>query len=217
MTLAIEKIASSNPGPGRPKDLEKRAAILNAAKLLFPKLGFEGTSMDAIAAQAGVSKLTVYNHFNDKDTLFVEAVKEKCEQQMPAELFDVAPQGPIRNNLMIIAHSFFELITSHESIGLMRMMAAEGREGGSKLATLFWEAGPKRTVAAFEVFLRHATEVGLLDVSDPHRTAGHFFCLLKGEIHMRLMVGCSEPYGPVEAEHHVQSVVEMFLRAYEPR
>ncbi len=78
--LAIAKTC----GPGRPKDLEKRAAILEAAKQLFVKQGFEGTSMDAIANKAGVSKLTVYSHYRDKETLFAAAVSSKCEEQMPS-------------------------------------------------------------------------------------------------------------------------------------
>ena len=60
-------------GPGRPKDLGKRAAILDAAKRLFLVQGFTGVSMDQIAAEAGVSKLTVYSHFGDKESLFADA------------------------------------------------------------------------------------------------------------------------------------------------
>ena len=55
-------------GPGRPKDPAKRLAILEAAKRLFMQNGYDGSSMDAIAAEAGVSKLTVYSHFTDKET-----------------------------------------------------------------------------------------------------------------------------------------------------
>src|SRR5690606_2086124 len=84
---AMSRPARNPTPPGRPKDLEKRAAILDAAKTLFPERGYEGTSMDAIAQAAGVSKLTVYSHFQDKDTLFVEAVKAKCEELLPQDLF----------------------------------------------------------------------------------------------------------------------------------
>ena len=62
-------------GPGRPKDPAKRKAILEAAETLFLRNGYDGSSMDAIAAEAGVSKLTVYSHFTDKETLFAFAVK----------------------------------------------------------------------------------------------------------------------------------------------
>ena len=56
--------------PGRPKDPEKRNAILEAAMQLFPSRGYDGVSMDALAQAAGVSKLTVYSHFEDKEALF---------------------------------------------------------------------------------------------------------------------------------------------------
>ena len=69
---------AKSAGPGRPKDLEKRASILQAAKRLFTTQGFEGTSMDAIASAAGVSKLTVYSHFQDKERLFAAAVECVC-------------------------------------------------------------------------------------------------------------------------------------------
>ena len=62
-------------GPGRPKDPSKRQAILDAARQMFTAQGFDGASMDQIAAEAGVSKLTVYSHFGDKETLFGEVVK----------------------------------------------------------------------------------------------------------------------------------------------
>ena len=58
-TTPSAKTAARGPGPGRPKDLGKRAAILGAAKEMFLDLGFNGVSMDGIAARAGVSKLTV--------------------------------------------------------------------------------------------------------------------------------------------------------------
>jgi AcrR family transcriptional regulator len=90
--IAIPIPASKSCGPGRPKDLEKRAAILDAAKRLFPTSGFEGTSMDAIAADAGVSKLAVYSHFRDKETLFIAAIRVRCEEQVPETLFDVDVQ-----------------------------------------------------------------------------------------------------------------------------
>jgi TetR/AcrR family transcriptional regulator, mexJK operon transcriptional repressor len=70
---------SDNPLPpnalGRPKDMAKRQAILDAAKSLFLTNGYANTSMDAVRAWPGVSKLTVYSHFTDKETLFSSAIK----------------------------------------------------------------------------------------------------------------------------------------------
>ncbi len=155
MTLAVAKSC----GPGRPKDLEKRAAILAAAKRLFPLLGFEGTSMDAIAAEAGVSKLTVYSHFTDKETLFVAAIRARCQDQVPDALFDVDTTGPVRGQLEAIARAFLGLVTSPEAISLHRLLTASG-SASPKLAQLFWEAGPLRMRQSFEQFLREGSRSG---------------------------------------------------------
>lgn len=87
-------------GPGRPKDLEKRAAILAAAKALFIRNAFAGTSMDAIAAEAGVSKLTVYSHFGDKDNLFREVIRARIEDLLPENTYDYDAQAPIGETLL---------------------------------------------------------------------------------------------------------------------
>src|SRR6478672_9090701 len=102
--------------PGRPKDLEKGAAILEAAKRLFTTQGFDGTSMDQIAAAAGVSKLTVYSHFGDKENLFAVGAKAFCEQQLPATLFEPKPDIPLRERLLDIARAFFAMVSSPEAV-----------------------------------------------------------------------------------------------------
>jgi TetR/AcrR family transcriptional repressor of mexJK operon len=203
-------------GPGRPKDLEKRAAILQAAKRLFTTQGFDGTSMDAIASAAGVSKLTVYSHFQDKERLFAAAVECVCQEQMPAEIFLADLKGPIRKQLLAIARAFFSLITSEEALAVHRTIVANARQS-PKLAQLFWEAGPKRTQEGFEAFLRDEVKAGKLEIDELHRAASQFFCLLKGECHARMEFGCGEPLTQREIDDHLNATVDMFLRAYAPR
>jgi TetR/AcrR family transcriptional repressor of mexJK operon len=213
MNAAIAKSC----GPGRPKDLEKRAAILEAAKRLFPEHGFEGTSMDTIAAAAGVSKLTVYSHFKDKETLFVEAVRVKCVQQMPAELFSVDATGSVREQLNVIAHAFFNLITAKDSISLHRLLTT-GAGSSIKLAQMFWEAGPQMLLTGFADFLRHEVAAGQLDIPDITRAASQFFCLIKGDLHARLLCGCGgAPFTEAEINEHLEATVDLFLRAYAVR
>ena len=56
-------------GRGRPRDLLKREAILDAATTLFYERGIGATTMEAVAERASVSKMTVYSHFPDKAAL----------------------------------------------------------------------------------------------------------------------------------------------------
>jgi len=198
--------------PGRPKDLGKRAAILDAAKQMFTQLGFDGASMDAIAALAGVSKLTVYSHFGDKDALFSAAVRAKCEEQMPADLFIADLKGPLRAQLSSIAHAFFALITSDEALSMHRMMLTQSSD--EHVRRMFWEAGPQRVKDSFAGFLQQRVTTGELSVPEIPRAASQFFCLLKGELHLRMVSGlCSKP-GKQEVEAHLAATVDLFLRAH---
>ena len=210
------KPASKSSGPGRPKDLGKRAAILEAAKRLFPRNGFAGISMDQIAAEAGVSKLTVYSHFGDKEALFAAAIRAKCDELLPADLFAVSPQGPLRDQLKAIGSGFFALISSEEAISTHRMMITPGN-ADDPLRKLFWEAGPKRTQDDFSSFLQARVQAGELEIKDPASAARQFFTLLKGELHTRLLCGlCARPTRS-DVTTHIDAAVDMFLRAYAVR
>ena len=142
---------SSQNGPGRPKDLAKREAILEAAKRLFLSNGYASTSMDAVAAEAGVSKLTVYSHFNDKETLFSAAVMAKCEEQLPTLFFELPDGMSVENVLLNIARGFHQLINSDESVNLHRLIMALGSQD-PKLSQIFFEAGPERMLQGMERF-----------------------------------------------------------------
>jgi TetR/AcrR family transcriptional repressor of mexJK operon len=208
-----QKPAPKLSGPGRPKDLAKRDAILEAAKRLFAGDGYTGVSMDQIAAAAGVSKLTVYSHFGDKEALFAAAVRAKCEEMLPDDLFAQELKGPLRAQLKAIASAFFALISSDEAISTHRMMITPGN-ADDPLRRLFWEAGPQRTHQAFGAFLQSRVEAGELDIADVQRASEQFFALIKGELHGRMMCGlCARPArGDVNA--HLDASVDMFLRAY---
>ena len=202
-------------GPGRPKDLAKREAILEAAKTLFLSLGYANTSMDAVAAAAGVSKLTVYSHFTDKQTLFCSAVMATCQVQLPDLLFEYPEGVPVEEVLLTIARNFQALISSDEAVKLSRLIMAQGSLDPS-FGEYFYEAGPKRVLAGMEALLRGAHERGLLRIDNPLRAAEHFFCLVKGAPDYRLLLGCAGPLEGDEAEAHVREVVGVFLRAFKP-
>ncbi len=209
--------SARSAGPGRPKDLAKRKAILEAAKRLFPRHGYDRISMDSIAAEASVSKLTVYSHFKDKDTLFAAAVKARCEEQLPHRTFALPGAAtPISDTLTAIAERFHALASSDEAMEMYRMMAARG-PGKDKLAQIFYDAGPKRTIDALEALLRKAHNAGKLQVDEPRKAAEHFFCMIKGVAHMRALLGCAAmpPHGDAVHEH-LHSVVSLFVRAYAP-
>lgn len=209
--------ARKPPRPrGRPKDAAKRRAILDAAKDLFSRQGLDSTSMDAVAAAAGVSKLTVYSHFRNKNELFQCAVEEKCQEHTPPAFFDVQSTLPLRQRLLQIGEGFTALIYSDEAVDLYRMIAAQARGGDTQLGKLFFAAGPRRNLEQFSLLLRAADAAGELRVPNPQQAAAHFFCLLKGLHHLRAMMGIEKTPTAAMRKAHVADVVDLFLRAYGP-
>ena len=203
-------------GPGRPKDPGKRAAILAAAKRLFIAHGFDGVSMDQIASEARVSKLTVYSHFGDKDSLFAEAVRAHCEAGMPTRLFEADPTMPLRERLTSIGKAFFAMIMSPEAIAGHRVLCSP-QVATSALPEMFWEAGPQRMQQAFTALLERRIAAGDLEIDDTARAAAQFFALLKGDQHAKAVFGYCCSRRQDTSEEHVEAVVELFLRAYARR
>src|SRR6478672_6608634 len=204
--------ASKSAAPGRPKDAGKGAAILETAKRLFLSQGYEGVSMDQIAAEAGVSKLTVYSHYGDKETLFAAAAKAYCDQQLSGSLFEPRPDLPLRERLLQIARVFFAMVASPEAVAAHRMLSTP-QMAETAVPRMFWDAGPQRVQDAFADLLRARIAAGQLAIDDVPRAASQFFALLKGEPHMKLVLGCA-PLPEGEAEAHVRASVDMCLRAY---
>jgi TetR/AcrR family transcriptional repressor of mexJK operon len=200
---------------GRPKDQDQRAAILTAAKMLFAEQGLAGTSMEGLAAAAGVSKLTLYSHFRNKDELFRQTVIAKCNEHWPENVFDVGAKLPLRVRLRSIGKGFLDLVFSDDVMNLYRMMAAEGGRQ-NRLGRLFWDAGPERTIERFMQVLDVAVKSGELSIPDTRRAAAVFFVMLKGEHHLRVMVGACNAPPPDARQKHIDEVVETFLRIYAP-
>jgi TetR/AcrR family transcriptional repressor of mexJK operon len=87
----------------------------------------------------------------------------------------------------------------------------------SPVPALFWEAGPKRVQDEFAQLLQRRIEAGELEIDDVPRAASQFFALLKGDLHARLVMGCTEGICREAVRAHVVSTVDMFLRAYARR
>ena len=206
-------------GPGRPKDMEKRAAILAAAKALFIRNAFAGTSMDAIAADAGVSKLTVYSHFGDKDNLFREVIRSRIQDLLPETIYSYDPAVGIGETLHRIAQAHMQIDCEPDNVGTFRAILSDCRQGNPRYGKLLWEEGPARTHRLMEGLLQQAVEAGALDIPVIKTASVQFFSLIKGDLLLRRLFACDEcpQTAAAEIEAMAETGVATFLRAYLPR
>lgn len=198
---------------GRPVDGAKREAILDAAALSFFEHGFAGTAIEQVASHAGVSKVTVYNHFGDKHGLFKAAVEQECEKLRG--FFSIESDGGnIRARLTAIGHGMVAFLSRPEMVQFERRIAAE-TDSDPIIGRAFLDAGPRRMRAQFAAFLAHAHGTGELIVPQPDLAAEQFASLCKGMGDLERRFGASETADRSAAR--VAAAVEMFLATYGPR
>lgn len=202
--------AVAAPGSRAAKPLQ----ILDAARELFLRDGFSATSMDAVAKVAGVSKATVYAHFSSKEELFAAMTEAECRRSWPeitsAEIGQLDPIPKLRE----VAERYVRFITSGYPVSLLRVVSA-GAPRNPALGRIFYDNAPGAGRLKFAELLRHADAGGLLRVPDPLHAADTFFAMLRGDIHIRILVGMPLP-SEAELTAHAREVVDRFLKAYAP-
>ena len=167
--------------------------------------------MDTLAAAAGVSKQTVYSHFETKDALLRACLQDKLHQHgLNAE--DVPHSMPLADALLRIGRQFVDLINDEEVIGTYRLMISES-VGQPGLAHTFFDAGPKITRDVMTSFLL-ANDIPSGRFDDAQYAAGVFFSLLE-HVHMKeRLLNLRGPMEPGRRREHVARVVEQFLILY---
>src|SRR5258707_4162867 len=119
----------------------KRVSIVGGAKDVFLRHGFEGASMDGIAAAAGVSKMTVYRYFRSKEELFAGVIQDLCERIIDEDLERMLERRP-EEALRGFARKMVEILFARDTIELHRIVIAESRRLPA-LGGMFYNSGPE--------------------------------------------------------------------------
>lgn len=204
-------ISKPSPAPQRLTD-RKRQAILQAAIDEFRANGFEATSMDRIAATAGVSKRTVYNHFPSKDALFAEILVQLWEKS--TDLIDLAyrPDRPLREQLLELLRQKLRMLDDANFIDLARVAIAETIHSPERAQSMVARMGNKEE--GVTVWIRAALADGRLKPLDPTFAAYQIQGLVKSFAFWPQITMGAPPLSAEMQEHVAASAVDMFLGHY---
>lgn len=183
-----------------------------AARGLFTSQPFDLVTMEGIAAQAGVSKMTVYSHFNDKETLFETIVAATSDQLVGALSASERADG-LRERLIAIGTSLLDVILGSDICKMSHSLPGALR-ANRVLADRFYAAGPGRIRAALAVIIGAAADRGELTVDDPDRAADDLVSLWEGSMPAKIAFGLAELSTPEEIRRRALRGTEVFLRAY---
>ena len=198
---------------GRPKDLEKRARILQAAKAIFLKSGYHGTSMNQIAQEAGVTKLTVYNHFQDKANLFICAIQETCEESLCTKQFELDAAADFCQTFHSVCLRALQIIYSPEALKLEHVLFELAAEQ-SPLALQFFDASHTKLQNELAIFLQKAAQLGFIQADDPTYQTELILTLLLGVRHHKVLLGIIAVPNAQELEQIIQEAITLFLLKY---
>ncbi|MGC0396390.1 TetR/AcrR family transcriptional regulator [Bradyrhizobium sp. USDA 241] len=199
----------------KPRARAKHSQILDSARVLFLDQGFDATSMDAIAREAGVSKATLYVHFDDKDDLLLALVNEECKRFGPKTLWrDHGGKIDLRAELHAIGTTFLEAFLERGLAVHRLVMSCASRY--PRVAEVFMKSGPERCDAEVAAFLRAAQAQGLVDVPDVAMAATQFLSLIQGKEILKWALSMKTP-SPARHRALIENGIKVFLAAYERR
>lgn len=215
--MSVKSQKASRRPPDR-RVVRTRAAVMDAARTLFLRQGYAGTTMEEIAAEAGLTKRTVYNNYGDKDALFVQIVEdvlgyaESFARELDAS-FDVGVSADALPGVLDeLAQRMALTIVRPEVIALRRMLIGEARSF-PLLAAEYFDRAPGAVMDVLASKLAHLARRRLLRVPHPRRAAAQFAYLVAGEALDRAML-----VGTVPAKGHLTEAardgVETFLARF---
>jgi AcrR family transcriptional regulator len=200
--------------------IDKRQAILAAAGEVFAREGYALAGVDVIAAEAGVAKPTVYNHFGDKETLFRESIAADADRALAKHLAVVEQlrdgrnlnAGDLRATLENVGHHMLVCHCEDRSVALRRLLNAELTRFPDLIDIVRGRAADRVTEALADRLARLAL-AGRLRTLDPTQAAEQFIALLTAPVEARSRLGTRQVPDD-ELWTVTRAAVETFLRAF---
>jgi TetR/AcrR family transcriptional repressor of mexJK operon len=200
-------------GRGRPRDLDKLQAILDAASALFLERGIAATTMESIAERASVSKMTVYGHFRDKPALLSSVFERNIKAiRLPDLAIGPDPNASL-GQLAEFGERLVSFLTQPEIVRTASVMAACADEN-PRLAAAFYTAGPGTMLKKVAGFLNSLAKRGVLSIDDPELAAEQLIVSWLGLSQLRQNLGVAGPPSADAIARRVRYTTDTMLRAW---
>lgn len=209
------QLATATLTPANTEMNAKALAVLRAARTIFLTHGFSAATTDMIQREAGVSKSTVYAHYENKEALFVAVIENECAAFTSTLRGIEFRPGKLRETLTALARAYLDIILSPVGLALYRVVIAEAPRFPSLGRTLYL-AGPQVIASMVADQLALAVASGEVDLGEVGRdvAANIFVSLVRSEPQLRSFTHPDIPASAVQVDHWANAVVTTFMRAY---
>jgi AcrR family transcriptional regulator len=183
--------------------------LRTAAVATFVKYGYDGTTMEAIARAAGITRRTLYARYPDKRAVFVDVIPWALTRRTERELTDEAPDDDLRAALIAVGRAGLARATDPDVVRLTRIAMTESArfpEFAVSAHSMMWSARHRQVM---DLLGRHQ-EAGTIELEDAELAAGSFIAMIE-HLPVRL-AECGIQRSAQEEERHLQHAVNLFLR-----
>lgn len=187
--------------------------VLEGARTVFFRDGYERASVDDIAREAGVSKATLYSYFPDKRLLFIEVAKQECRRQTDNADALIDADCPVEKGLTIAATKLVEFFLSDLSLRIFRVCVAES-DRFPTIGREFYENGPQLARRRIETFLAEREARGELRITDKPLAADQFIELCKADLFPKMIFGLQQSFSDSDRARIIRGAVDTFMARY---
>ncbi|MFT4013904.1 MAG: TetR/AcrR family transcriptional regulator [Paracoccus sp. (in: a-proteobacteria)] len=187
--------------------------VLEGARTVFLREGFEGASVDDIAREANVSKATLYSYFPDKRVMFMEVFRTELAREVAdaGALFEV--DLPVEQILPFIVQIISAHVISDFGLRIYRISVGEAERFPS-LAREYYESGPAMLRRQLVTYLSHCVTKGELQIDDFELAADQLIELASTTVHDRALFLGSQSVDKHLLRRINKGAVRMFLACY---
>ena len=186
----------------------KQEQILRGALEIFLKQGYEGTSMDRVSAAAGVSKITIYKHFQDKEGLFTALIEHVTAQRFQTVFGSLSLEEPPDTVLRQVATKLLDMLAvDDEYIAFLRLIIGESGRF-PELAKLFIRALPQKVWPLLSQYFEAHPE---LNLAHPEATARIFMGGLMSYVMTQKLLHGQET-APMSQDVLIDGLIDLIIR-----
>ena len=187
--------------------------VLEGAREIFMRDGFDGANVDDIAREAGVSKATLYSYFPDKRLLFSEVARLECDRQASAALAEIDTDAPVDVSLRELADRITRFFVSDFGQQMYRICVAESHRF-PELGQRFYASGPQMMRARLRPIFESYVARGALRIDDFDMAANQLAELCKSDLFSRRLCGVIDGASDADIARVTGAAVDMFMARY---
>ena len=193
-------------------DREKR--FLAAALKVFAEQGYSGTTMDMVAAEAGLSKPTLYQYFPSKEALFSAMMSGERDHML--EVFQHPSGKGMVADLLSFAWDYADAVLSPDLLSLARLIIGEVQRF-PEIGRAYQQSGPDRLLSGIMDYLSARREAGDLAFEDAELAAQDLWGLILSAPRTQALYLPDTLPTRAEIERYLNNGLRVFLKAYSTR